>query len=245
MFSINCKNSYNGFTLIEVAIVLLIVGFLLGAIITPMGAQRETLRIKQAREELKMIEEALYGFVIAKQRLPCPAQPGSGSANPDAAGPCAPVNARGFVPSTTLGLTGRFNCDNLLLDPWGNPYRYSVTRSNGRAFTTDIPAVGVAALTPNLRICGDAACGVVLTTEAVAVIYSMGSGWNTLGGADETENAETTIASGCGLSNYRKSSDNRYVHRDRVEAGANQFNDIVRWISPNILYAKLLAAGVL
>ena len=245
MFTIINNKTYTGFTLIEVAIVLLIVGFLLGVIITPMSAQRETLKIKQAREELKVIEEALYGFVIANERLPCPAVPGSGAAAPDISGTCTNPNSRGFVPSTTLGLSGTFNCDELLLDPWGNPYRYSVTKANADAFTTNIPAVGVAALAPNLDICNGSGCPVTLTNEAVAVIYSMGSNWTALGGADETENGETTIAGTCGLANYFVSNDDIYVHRGRIEAGANQFNDILIWISGNILYAKMVAAGVL
>ncbi|MFW2372509.1 MAG: hypothetical protein ACN4GM_05255, partial [Gammaproteobacteria bacterium] len=82
--------------------------------------------------------------------------------------------------------------------------------------------------------------------EAVAVIYSMGSNWSTLGGADETENAETTtIASTCGLANYAMGNNDDYVSHERVERAGQEFNDIVSWISANILYAKLLAAGVL
>jgi len=34
-------------------------------------------------------------------------------------------NAHGFVPVSSLGLVGRIDADNLLLDPWGQPYRYS------------------------------------------------------------------------------------------------------------------------
>ena len=240
-----------GFTLIEVAIVLLIMGFLLGALMTPMGAQRESNNIKQAKKEINTIQEAIYGFAIANGRMPCPAQPGSGAENPAGGGICN-NNSRGFVPSASLGLDGNVNCDGLLLDPWGNPYRYSVTNNNagGAAtpdFTTvgDIAAVTPAALNPDIRICTTSACAANLTSEAVAVIYSMGSNWSTLGGLDETENAETTIASTCGLPDYAVGNDNTYVSHDRIEAGANQFNDIVSWISANILYAKLLAAGVL
>ena len=61
-------NIHRGFTLIEVAIVMLILGVLLAAVITPMGAQRESNKIKMAQRELKSIEEALYGFAIASDR---------------------------------------------------------------------------------------------------------------------------------------------------------------------------------
>lgn len=244
---LNTKKT-RGFTLIEVAIVLLIMGFLLGALMTPMGAQRENNNIKQARQELKTIQEAILGFAIANRRLPCPATPGSGLENPNTGGVCLP-GFMGFVPSTSLGLDGNVNCDGLMLDPWGNPYRYSVTSVGAPDFTTvgEIVNVGPAALNPDIQICKDNNCVAAekLTNKAVAVIYSMGSNWSTLGGVDETENAETTIASTCGLANYAIANDNEYVSHDRVEAGANQFNDIVSWISANILYAKLLAAGIL
>lgn len=239
-----------GFTLIEVAVVLLIIGFILGAVLTPMGAQRENINIKQARQEIKAIEEAIYGFTIAIGRMPCPAQPGGGTESP-AGGLC--TSASGFVPSASLGIDGRVNCDGLLLDPWGNPYRYSVTQddangANGPDFTTasEIILLQPSGLQPDIQICTDSACGTNLTGSAVAVIFSMGSNWNTLGGADETQNAgEANIGSTCGLGNYGVSNDRDYVSHDRIETGANQFNDIVSWVSPNILYAKLLAAGIL
>lgn len=247
------KKLNKGFTLIEIAIVLLIIGLLISAAIMPLGAQRDTNNIKKAREELKTIEQAIYGYAIATGRLPCPAQPGSGAEAPAGGGNCA-NNSIGFVPSATLGLSGKVNCDsdNLLVDPWGNPYRYSVSTSDagGAAsydFTTggDISAVGVATLAPDLRVCTDSACGTRLTEQAVAVVLSMGKNWSTLGGADEVENAgEANIASGCTAA-YDVAGDNDYVSHTPIETAGNEFNDIVIWISPNILYAKLLAAGQL
>lgn len=231
-------NKYTkGFSLIEVAIVMLILGFVLGGLMVPMSAQRENNNIKQARQEIKIIQEAIYGFAIASARMPCTAQPGSSNEN------CPSLT--GFVPAGDLGIEGRFNCDNLLLDPWGNPYRYSVTSANTQAYINDISAIDpLSSLAPDLRICRDSACTTILTSKAVAVIYSMGSNWNTLGGADETANAETTITgtAGCGSINYRVSNNPDYVDRDIVETG-NTFNDIVSWISNTVLLAKLLAAG--
>lgn len=236
-----------GFTLIEVAIVLAIMGFLLAALISPMGVQRESSKRKEAEQEIKAIEEALYGFAIANDRLPCPSTGTSaGVASPVAAGAC--TVAIGFVPASTLGIQGRVNCENLLIDPWNNPYRYSVTTGSGSAFTTGISTAGpISGLNPDLEVCTDTACTVLttLTNSAVAVIYSMGRGWSALGGVDETENAETTtLSGGCVPANYAVSNDVSYVSHGIVETG-NAFNDIVSWISPNILYAKLLAAGVL
>ena len=245
----------NGFSLIEMAIVMLIIGALIGSAILPLKAQRDSNNIKQTRAELKTIEEAIYGYAIANGRLPCPAQPGSG-AESVVAGVCA-NNSIGFVPSTTLGISGNTNCENLMVDAWGNPYRYSVTEdddngANGPDFTspTDIAAIGPAALNPDLNVCTNSACApasAILTDRAVAVIYSMGKNRNNTAGVDEDQNGgEGTIASGaCVTGDYGVGTDNEYVSHLQIEAGANQFDDIMLWISPNILYAKLLAAGQL
>ncbi len=244
-----------GFTLIEVAIVMLILGFLLAAVITPMGAQRESNNIKKAQREMKAIEEALYGFAIASDRLPCPTQPGLGGVS-DGGGAVNCNSYHGFIASTTLGLQGGVNCDGLLLDPWGNPYRYSITNSdadgNGSddfVVTGEMGNVGVINLNPNLQVCsntGVACAGApsadIVADSAVAVVFSMGSNWSNPS-ASENENAgEATVNSGCGLPAYDISNDRFFYASTRIETGVT-FNDIVTWISPNIVYAKMLAAG--
>lgn len=245
------KTGLKGFTLIEMAVVLTIIAFMIGAAFMPISAQRESNNIRQAREELKMIEEALYGFAIANDRLPCPALPGAGVESLTGPGVC--TNAIGFVPSATMGISGKVNCDGLLLDPWNNPYRYSVTTSNNGGavspdFTTanDTTLVTPALLNPDLRICTDNSCAASLTNSAVAVVLSMGKNWPNVVSADETQNAaETTVASTCGLAAYNIGNDNDYVSRERVEIVGSEYDDIVIWISEAILYSKLLAAGQL
>lgn len=245
-------NIQKGFSLLEVAIVLLILGFVLGGLMMPMSAQRENNNIKQARQEIKSIQQALYGFAIANTRLPCPAQPGLGTESPLGGGVCN-NNSIGFVPSASLGIDGDVNCDGLLLDPWGNPYRYSVTTNDqvpvgSPDFTTagEINNVGAATLNPDLRICTDSTCAANLTNDAVAVIYSMGGNWSNVVSNDEIQNGGegAPIPSGC-TADYGVSNDNDYVSRARVEIAGSEYDDIVSWISANILYAKLLAAGVL
>ncbi|MDH5473525.1 MAG: prepilin-type N-terminal cleavage/methylation domain-containing protein [Gammaproteobacteria bacterium] len=249
--SIINKKINAGFTLIEIAIVLVIIGALISAAIMPLSAQRDTNNIKKARAELKTIEEAIYGFAIANGRIPCPAQPASAGSESPAGGTCN-NNSIGFVPAATLGVSGNVNCNNLLVDPWGNPYRYSVTSNDsggiaGPDFTTptDINTLGVAALNPDIRICTNSGCGTRLTDQAVAVVFSMGKNWSNVVTADEIANAgEATIASGCTAA-YDVAADNDYVSHLPVEIAGLEFDDIVIWISPNILYAKLLAAGQL
>jgi len=269
--------SSQGFTLIEVAVVFVILAALLAASIYPLTAQRESAHIAQSKHKLAEIREAIYGFAIAQDRIPCPTLPNNGGAsvplNPatPATGPANNCQSyHGFVPSTTLGISGSVNCDGLLLDPWGQPYRYSVTSTDHPTLgnlgyhdfvvTNETSTVGIANLDPNLmpppnnylRVCRNlniscpASGGVdLLSNNAVAVIYSIGKPRST-SNAQEDENAgETSIASTCGLAAYGTANDNNFYAADRREIAGQEFDDILIWISPNILYAKLLQAGQL
>lgn len=257
-----------GFTLIEMAIVFLIIGALLSYTFMPLRAQLETANIKEARGKLAEIEEAIYGFAIANSRLPCPTLPGEGGLsvpqNPDPANPCN--SYIGFVPSGTLGLKGETNCDGLLLDPWGRPYRYSVTDSNFDGINGDDfvvsnqlrdptnDGVGIANATPDLRVCRnlDAACIAGAGTppedriadNVAAVIFSMGTK-SRANSATENENAGEggTLPSSCGLSAYPIGNDRFYYAAKRREIAGQEFDDQLIWISPHILYGKLLQAG--
>jgi len=246
-----------GFTLIEVAVVFVILAALLAASIYPLTAQRESAHITQSKIQLAEIQEAIYGFAIAQGRIPCPAEPGNG-------GVAEPINTvtgcdsdHGFIPSATLGISGSVNCDGLLLDAWGQPYRYSVTGSDSTGsgnsdFTVsgEINSASLPTLNPNLKICRnlDVGCPAstgtnVITENAVAVIYSLGKPRST-SNAQEDENAgEATIASTCGLDTYDIANDNNFYAAERREIVEQEFDDILVWISPAILYAKLLQAN--
>ncbi|MDH5764584.1 MAG: prepilin-type N-terminal cleavage/methylation domain-containing protein [Gammaproteobacteria bacterium] len=257
------KNTYKickGFSLIEVAIVMVIIGLLISAAIMPLGSQRDTNNLKKVIEELKNIEQAILGFAVANGRLPCPSLPADAGME-SRTGEICNNNSMGFIPAATLGISGNVNCDNLLVDPWGNPYRYSVTTSsaaddiaagnpvNGPDFTISgelkfIFQDPLIILNPDLQICTDSTCGTVLTDKAVAVIFSMGKRWSSIASANEIENSDgIVVASGCTTA-YAMPGDVNFISSLPIETG-NVFDDIVIWISPNILYAKLLAAGKL
>jgi len=122
----NIPSNHNGFTLIEIAIVLLVVTILLGYTIAMFPIQQELKQYRQADQEMEEVLEAIIGFAQANGRLPCPAIPNS-VGREDGGGASNCTSYGGFVPSNTLGLLGELNADSLLIDPWGNPYRYYVT----------------------------------------------------------------------------------------------------------------------
>jgi prepilin-type N-terminal cleavage/methylation domain-containing protein len=249
----------SGFTLIETAIVMVIVALMLGGLMMSLSKTTENTRRSDVQAQLAEISEALYGFAQAKGRLPCPAIPASNGAEhfypaelPKGGGVC--TRPHGFVPSATLGLKGPVNADGLLLDPWNNPLRYSVTTANTSAFTkvdVDSPPPTVdgmrrtkmANLAPDLRICREAACTNVISSTAPAVILSMGKNWPAFTSADEIANGgEATIGGGPSGMVYRIANNNDFVSASYNET---TFDDIITWISPNILYTKMISAGQL
>ncbi len=59
-----------GFTLIELAIVLVVIGILLGLGVALLGPLTKQAQFKRSRERVKACKEAIIGFVAASRRLP-------------------------------------------------------------------------------------------------------------------------------------------------------------------------------
>jgi prepilin-type N-terminal cleavage/methylation domain-containing protein len=268
------KQGLQGFTLIELAIVLLILGALFAGILIPLTTQVELRRVNDTQKTLVEIRDALIGFAAANGRLPCPASAASNGQESWAAGGSA-ANGKcsnffdGFAPGQVLGI-GPTDSAGYVLDAWNNRIRYAVSNADrspiGSAtplnpntnfdFTSlgTVPAangemrnVGMAALAPNLRVCSTApgAPGVVcagvtsLIDNAAAVIYSTGPN------AMRTDPGGARIDENANPNSNANDNNQTFVSHDR--AGVNnpngEFDDIVIWLSPNILYARMIAAG--
>lgn len=246
-----------GFTLVELSIVILIMGLILGGIAMPLSVQRENVRIREARDLLAHVEETIQGYALVNGFLPCPATPASNGLVAPAGGNCAVQH--GFVPASTLGLSGSRNDDNLLLDPWASPIRYSVSASDVDGdgnwdFTTsgELRDVGMPNLAPDLSVCSTAsgttasACGTATTTlssRAPMIVYSTGKDWASFGGADQLENAGATLGGGPSGTIYPIAADIVFVSRSRSEQNGNEFDDVLVWMSPLSLFYQLVNAG--
>lgn len=236
------KTSY-GFTLIEMAVVLVIIGLMLGGLLVPLSVQMDMRGYQETNKRLDEAKEALIGFAMANGRLPCPASDTSlGIEDPVGGGNCN-HDYDGFLPAATLGLTN-VDGSGYALDGWGgnpvNRIRYAVTIGNTNAFTTTngMRTTGLSTLAPDLYVCASgsvvtaANCGTAtsLTSTAVAVVFSAGKNAPTGGaGTDESKNYDNDIV---------------FVSHEPA-TGANEFDDIVTWLSPNLLYNRMVAAGQL
>ena len=104
------KQNSLGFSLVEMAVVLVIMGFVLGALLLPLQAQRSQAFQSQTDNTLDQAKKALLGYAISHNRLPCPA---TATSNLDAGsrgiespipvtGTC--TNVAGYLPAATLGI---------------------------------------------------------------------------------------------------------------------------------------------
>ena len=249
----------SGFTLVELAIVILIMGLILGGLALPLSTQLENGRIQETRELLESAESAVFGFALVNGHLPCPATPGSNGLASTAGGGC--TTQHGFVPATTLGLNGPRNDDNLLLDAWANPVRYSVSAADVDGdsdwdFTApgEMQDVTMPLLTPDLVVCSSAggssptSCAnpaTTLTSSAPLVVFSMGKDWASFGGPDQQENVGATLGGGPSGATYPVPADAVSVSRGPSDQPGVEYDDLVRWSSPAGLYHRLVSAGQL
>lgn len=252
----NNTQRIHGFSLLELTVVLAIVGLLLGGLLSSLSTAAENRRRTDANAMLKTVEEALYGFAQAHGRLPCPATTTSGGAEDyDTSGIEGDCDVwHGFLPTRTLGLQGGINTEGLLTDPWLRPYLYSVSAlvvSSEFAFTTE---AGMKALfedvTPLasgnvdlLCVAGAVDCNPPISSDTVpALVMTYGGNWPWLVGPPPTASLIEVENAGATTGGFQIPLDNHFVSTDFSD---DNFDDILMWISPNVLFSRLVSVGKL
>lgn len=222
--------SRKGFTLIEMAIVLVIVGLLLAGLFNTLRTQFELRKTEETRIVLEEAKEALMGYVLANKFLPCPdtnAIP-NGTEGPRVADECQPLE--GVLPWQVLGVNG--------LDSWGRYIRYRVSSnfSNNNIFF-------LISDTGDIRVNSDTG---TLTTSAIALLISHGQ--NGFGGRNATQASPANqMPAPAGIDEIENTNANlTYIaHTPTQQGTANEFDDSVNWISSTILVNRMVAAGQL
>ena len=142
-----------GFTLVEMAVVALIIGLLMSAVMSMTSAQMLNAQIEMTRRKAQAAKTALTTFVARYNRLPCPAvgsaAQGTAGYGREAATPGTCTGAvstdgvvTGVLPWVELGLS-----DDAASDAFGQRFTYSVT-----AAATDLNAEKVAGMKGNIDI---------------------------------------------------------------------------------------------
>jgi prepilin-type N-terminal cleavage/methylation domain-containing protein len=239
-----------GFTLVELAIALLIVGLLMVSAMLTLSAQFDQRNFEETRRRLEAAQELLISYALVNGRLPCP-----GTASGDEAGGGAVVctsNYGGFLPARTIGFQITDGA-GFGLDAWGNRIRYAVsatTWGTGARFTkrhvaNDTTAAWSISQQPaDLVVCSqspavaaqvtcDAGTSVTNQTTVVAIVFSIGKNGATGGtGTNEARNLD---------------GNQLFVSRrpDPSGAAGGEFDDMFAWIPVGQLYSRMIAGGVL
>ena len=230
-----------GFSLIELAIVLVIVTILIGGLAVPLSAQIEARRVAETNRILEEARDAIVGYAMSHKTggatprpyLPCPDTNGDGIEEVRVANKCP--REYGWLPWVTLGAGHQ--------DAWGNRLRYATNTD----VSNDNIGIYSAMRTPLPgpvwnQICSSTTCtsGDIAADVPVVVLSHGANGWgarnvngNTLAmptGVDEEDNLD---------------SNNHYVSRTPTKPGdpRGEFDDIVTWISFNALINRICPAG--
>lgn len=136
----------HGFSLVELAVVMAIVAFLMGGLMYTLSAQVEQRNFEETRRRLEQARELILAFAITNGRLPCPARSVATAAPLTVAGDEVVTTATGCIGDgladyyggtsggITLGLLParsigyqQVDSSGFAVDAWGNRIRYAVS----------------------------------------------------------------------------------------------------------------------
>lgn len=179
-----------GFSLLEMSLVLVIIAIVTGAALVLFGATLKNRQQDETNQKLATIQDALYKYRLAFNRLPCPGDmttaitaqnygiegkpsgdcSGTGSVTPVATFINSDGNSTdpvgGMVPIKTLGLS-----DSYAYDGWGNKILYAV----GKDLTASNGFASISANSTTTRMTVKDASGSNKSTTAAYVLVSFGA----------------------------------------------------------------------
>jgi len=233
--STRMHGAQHGFTLVEVAIAMLVVAIVLGGLMGPLAAQIEQRSVTQTERALEQAREALLGFAMANGRLPRPAT--SATDGSERAADCA-TNAEctGYLPWAALGSPRG--------DAWGKLFRYSVTRSFANSAG---PALTLSTAGVKRVMTRTGGAPVILADQVVAVVISHGPrNWGAgIDGGTIADGSSSNADEDANATNDGQAASPFYSRTASAVPGAagGEFDDLVVWVPQTIVASRLVSAG--
>ena len=255
-----------GFTLIEIAVVLIILTLITGGLVSFLNVQLTNQRITTTKANEAAIKIALTNFIALNNRLPCPAIPnlapgaaGYGREAPAKPSACTglPIDpvVTGIVPWITLGISS-----DAASDGYTNRFTYQVVLAatstsltpqtvSGIRGTISLHSSGPGVLgepptVPNgnqTNDCGTTGTGIPNPCAAVAILISHGR--NGLGAFSDQGIPQ---AAAIGPDEQENTDGNsRFVVKTFSDSPTNPYDDIILALTPNDLLTPLTQGGVL
>jgi prepilin-type N-terminal cleavage/methylation domain-containing protein len=244
------KQRQPGFTLIELAIVMLVLTILAAGVLVPLTSGIEMKRYGETNKILSEAKEALIGYAMShkdasgRPYLPCPDKPltfgvaanlANDGVEDRATNPVSCETQEGNFPWATLGV-GR-------TDAWGSLLRYRVidTYSDSSAgFTSSTTTSFPMRVCTPPTTCAPLAVGYKVPAT-VAVIVSHGpNGW----GARNSNGTQQSFPTGADeMENVNM--DQTFISRAPSQASATttEFDDVVDWLSTAVLISRACPSG--
>ena len=246
------RRTASGFSLVELAVVTLIVGIFLTLGLGAMNAVRQSQALSSTIAKQAAIKEALIGYLRRNSRLPCPdtdtATPDGTENRTTAGNPATNCSGTlgatfGILPYVTLGLAR-----DAAQDGWGNFFSYHVASTSGSNLDWTLTANYKAGNTGNITVNSRSGATVTaLSTAVVAVVISHGPnglGAYAIGG---TRNALPSAGTD-ELDNTNGTTDRTYYYREATTddaATGGPFDDVVMYLSAEDLFNPLYKDGTL
>jgi len=224
MTSHHQKGDQVGFSLLELAIVLLVVSLLASGMLMPLKTQLENQQIRSTKTTLQRLSEVIIGYTLSQGHLPCPDSNDDGQQNRLANSRCQQNS--GSLPWRDLGIEGR--------DAWGTMIRFAVSPDYADQIDG---AAGCATVTSGLSfsLCSQAQILVSrnldgsdqLAEEVPFLLLSLGMprGFNS---NLEAENLD---------------GDLNFIQRDHSLLAGAEFNDLLLWVPDSLLKYKMITAN--
>lgn len=221
------KNSISrGFTLVEMAVVLVIAGLLLGGLLLPLSAQLDLRNNNETSQTITNIKEAIYGFAILNGRLPCPTIEADPENTNYGLENCS-IATEAYLPWKTLGVspTDAWGTPRKSVsDSWNGHWRYKIDNNfkTTTLFSNNILAPATATVFDDDLLVRDSLANNLTPTNGempVVIVYSAGKNL-ARDGLNTNEDSE-----------YQS------------DTPSTNFDDVLVWISRPVLVNRLATAN--